>query len=115
MSVEFVQLPSWENYFLECEERCLEALCSPWTAAARERYYPGCEMVSELEGRVTAALWRVVDRLVEINAFARLKRAAPFRIGFILGQDAKFITLRILDWPSFGIEAPTSIPDRQRD
>jgi hypothetical protein len=71
--------------------------------AAWAEYFNGGEETPELEERIIAALWRVVDRLVEARAFDALRRAAPFRIGFAF-HDAEMVVLRILDWPSLAGE-----------
>jgi hypothetical protein len=73
---EFVPLAVWEVFFSSCDDHG----------------------AAELEGRVITALWRVVNRLVEVQAFDGLRRAPAFRIGFEF-HDGDFVVLRILDWP----------------
>jgi hypothetical protein len=79
--VEFVPLPEWGGFFAGIDD----------------------QGAVELEGRVIAAFWRVVDRLVQAKAFDGLRRVAPFRIGFELYGE-EFVVLRILDWPGDGVE-----------
>src|SRR5207253_2100230 len=64
--VQFVALPAWEESY----------------NSSGEESELGNDEESELEGRIMVALWRVVDRLIEAQAFASLQRVAPFRIGF---------------------------------
>ncbi|WP_165066686.1 hypothetical protein [Paludisphaera rhizosphaerae] len=75
--IEFVPLPEWGTFFAECDDD---------------------QQGEELEGRVIVSLWRVVERLVQANAFDGLTRVAPFRLGFQFHDD-EFVVLRILDWP----------------
>jgi hypothetical protein len=50
------------------------------------------------QGNVRVVIWRVVERLVEVDAFAPLRRAAPFRVGYQIDDD-ELVVLRILTWP----------------
>jgi hypothetical protein len=79
--VEFVPLHEWEAFFEGIDD----------------------QGAVELEGRVIAALWRVVDRLVDAKSFDGLRRVAPFRIGFELHGE-ELVVLRILDWPGDVVE-----------
>lgn len=72
--VAFVAVPVWEDYFNTSED------------------------CTKLEGRVIVALWRVVDRLVNVGAFDGLKMSSCFRIAFSFHDD-EMIVLRILNWP----------------
>lgn len=54
---------------------------------------------SYIDGNVRIVLWKVVERLIAAEAFAPLRLASPFRIGYQFHDDGHFITLRILNWP----------------
>jgi hypothetical protein len=67
--------------------------------AAWDEYCHGSEETPELMGRIIMALWRVTDRLIEVKAFDRLRRAVPFRLGYSFHDD-NLVVMRILDWPT---------------
>lgn len=50
------------------------------------------------EGNTRIVLWRVIERLIESNAFGQLPLASPFRLGYQMHDDALTV-LRILNWP----------------
>ena len=52
-----------------------------------------------LESNARLVLWRVTERLVEDDAFAVLKMASPFMIGYGI-HDQEETILRFLNWPS---------------
>jgi hypothetical protein len=82
--VAFVELVAWEQFFNR----------PGWDANAIDSDI----LAKELDGRISATLWRVVDRLLENHAFDGLQRAAPFHVlmGF---HDEPMIVMRIVDWP----------------
>jgi hypothetical protein len=67
--------------------------------AAWEKYFNGSEDCPEMDGRIIASLWRVVDRLVSSKAFDGLRLANCFRIAFSF-HDNEMIVLRVLNWPA---------------
>lgn len=50
------------------------------------------------DGNTRIVLWRVVERLIDSEAFHQLRLASPFRLGYQLHGDALTV-LRILNWP----------------
>ena len=50
------------------------------------------------QGNVRVVIWRVVERLVEADVVAKLRRAAPFRVGYQIDDD-ELVVLRMLTWP----------------
>lgn len=66
-----------------------------------EDCFNGSQDSPELEGRIIASLWRVVERLVASGAFDGLRRSSFFRIAFGFHDD-ETIVLRVLDWPKAG-------------
>ena len=72
-----------------------------WLQAAERGDYPtGSAHVDDyLESNARLVLWRVTERLVEDDAFAVLKMASPFMIGYGT-HDQEETILRFLSWPS---------------
>jgi hypothetical protein len=52
-----------------------------------------------INGNVRIVLWKVVERLIAAEAFAPLRLASPFRVGYQFHDDGHFIVLRLLNWP----------------
>ena len=64
--------------------------------------YPQTTYESEddyINGNVRIVLWKVVERLIAVEAFAPLCLASPFRVGYQFHDDGYFIVLRLLNWP----------------
>lgn len=64
--------------------------------------YPQTNHKSEdnyIDGNVRIVLWKVVERLIADEAFAPLRLASPFRVGYQFHDDGQFIVLRLLNWP----------------
>lgn len=80
---ESVELESWEEFLQEIEEEEL---------FQRHDY---------LMGHARLIFWRVFERLIVENAFASLKLASPFRLGYNF-HDESLVVVRILNWPSPG-------------
>ncbi len=52
-----------------------------------------------IHGNVRIVLWKVIERLMTSEAFAPLRLASPFRVGYQFHDDGHFIVLRLLNWP----------------
>lgn len=64
-----------------------------------EEYPPREEWADDYaEGNTRIVLWRVIERLIERNAFRRLRLASPCRLGYQM-HDHALTVLRILNWP----------------
>lgn len=51
-----------------------------------------------LDGNTRIVLWKVLQRLVENDAFARLRLSSPFRVGYQFHEE-ELVVIRILNWP----------------
>ncbi|HEX8035401.1 MAG TPA: hypothetical protein VF510_16210 [Ktedonobacterales bacterium] len=70
-----------------------------WQLQSREDYPQSREHEDEYaQGNVRVVIWRLVERLVEADAFAQLSLAAAFRVGCQTDDD-ELVVLRILTWP----------------
>jgi hypothetical protein len=72
-----------------------------WVKLAEKGNYPkGAEHEDDyLESNARLIMWRVAEQLVAENAFARLKRASPFLLGYSI-HDQEEVILRLLNWPA---------------
>jgi hypothetical protein len=76
-SYSVISFPEWEDYFGSDE-------------------IPGHP---DPQGHVLVLLWRVLERLVERQAFNCLRQASPFRIGFDLADDdLGLVVVRMFNW-----------------
>jgi len=67
---------------------------------SREDYPPTSESEDDYaQGNARVVIWRVVERLVEEDAFAQVQMAPPFRVGYQIDDD-ELVVLRILAWSS---------------
>lgn len=77
-------------HFKELEELSESGAYPQTTSEAVDNY---------LDGNVRIVLWKVVERLIEASAFAPLRSASPFRVGYQFHDDGHFVVLRLLNWP----------------
>src|SRR5262249_48743996 len=71
-----------------------------WARLAETGKYPtGAEHEDDyLESNARLVMWRVAERLVAEDAFAVLKTASPFLVGYGI-HDQEEVILRLLYWP----------------
>lgn len=86
-AMEFAQ---WESVELESLEDFLQEIEEEEELFQRHDY---------LMGHARLIFWRVFERLIAENAFAPLKLASPFRLGYNF-HDESLVVVRILNWPS---------------
>jgi hypothetical protein len=72
-----------------------------WREAAERGDYPTGPARTDdfLESNGRLVLWRVAERLLAANAFAPLRLASPFLVGYGIHDQEESI-LRILNWPA---------------
>lgn len=76
-----------------------EIQIAAWVNLAQKGYPKGDENDDDyLESNVRLVLWRVTERLVADDAFAALKLASPFMVGYSI-HDQEEVILRLLNWP----------------
>ena len=71
-----------------------------WTAFFDSEQYP--EQTPELEdylaGNSRIVLWKVIERLIQADAFSLLNTVPLFRLGYHFYEE-DLVVLRILNWP----------------
>jgi hypothetical protein len=71
-----------------------------WVKLAEKGNYPkgAADDDDYLESNARLVMWQVAEQLVAEDAFAKLKRASPFLLGYSL-HDQEEAILRLLNWP----------------
>lgn len=70
-----------------------------WVKLAAKGYPKGAEYDDDyLESNARLVMWRVAEQLVAEKAFAPLKLASPFLVGYSI-HDQEEAILRLLNWP----------------